>query len=302
MNTQINLYRELLNDSRGLAIDFNWLRRLERAPIQQFAALDQEAAEKRRQAKLPKVKGAVAVIPVRGMITQKPEWWMDYIDGTSADLLAAQVEVYQSDPAIGAVLLDVHSPGGTTYGVFEATTKIAALSARNGGKPIIGIANSMACSAAFSFLGACDQRYVMPGGDVGSVGVYAVHVDWSKFNEQMGVKPTYLAVPPEKVDGNPDEPLSDEAKAELMEWVSETYETFVKTLAANYGISTKDVKANFGGGRVLSASKAKAAGMVDGIATMDDLLKQLATQQKPAKQGMSADVARRALNLKVKAG
>ena len=50
---------------------------------------------------------------------------------------------------------------------------------------------------------------VTPSGDVGSHGVLAVHYDLSGANEQVGIKPTYIHYGKYKVEGNPDEPLSD---------------------------------------------------------------------------------------------
>lgn len=294
-----NILRSMLQESRVWAVNLDWLRSAEHAT---FAPLDQEAAAAQKKARLPKIKGAVGVVTISGPITQKYDWLMEYFGGASADNIGQQVEAFQQDPNVGGILLDIHSPGGSSYGVFEAAAKIESMSQRHGGKPIVAIANSMACSAAFALMSAADQRYVTPGGDVGSVGVYCIHVDWSKFNERVGIQPTYIAVPDAKVEGNPDEPLSEDAKADLLSSVQETYDLFVKTLATNYGISAKDVKANFGGGRVLSATKAKAAGMVDGIATFDEVLKGMMATKAPKSGGMSAEVARRTLNLKVKAG
>ena len=51
--------------------------------------------------------------------------------------------------------------------------------------------------------------------ELGSIGVYMVHDDWSGFNENFGVKPTYISAGKYKTDGNPDESLLDAAAARL---------------------------------------------------------------------------------------
>ena len=296
-----NIYRTLFQESGNWCVKLDWLRALER--IDAFPVLDTELAAQQKKARLPKVKGAVGVVTINGPISQKYDYFMEYFGGASADMIGTQVEAFQQDPNVGAVLLDIHSPGGVSYGVFEAAAKIESMSQRHGGKPIVAIANSMACSAAFALMSAADQRYVTPSGDVGSVGVYCVHVDWSKWNENVGIKPTYIAVPDAKVDGNPDAPLSEEAKTELLESVQHTYSMFVNTLAKNYGLSAKVVKETFGGGRVFDSDKAKAAGMVEGVATFDEVVKGLmGSTNKPTGKSTLADDMRRRLSLKVKAG
>jgi hypothetical protein len=66
----------------------------------------------------------------------------------------------------------------------------------------------MAASAAYWIAAQADELVVTPSGFVGSIGTYAIHEDWSKFNEDFGVLPTYISAGKYKTEGNPDEPLS----------------------------------------------------------------------------------------------
>jgi ClpP class serine protease len=54
--------------------------------------------------------------------------------------------------------------------------------------------------------------------------------------------------------------------------VDKYYGMFVDSVAKNRGISSAAVKKNFGGGRTVMAKDAMEPGMVDGIATLTDLL------------------------------
>ena len=58
-----------------------------------------------------------------------------------------------SDPDVGAILMDVDSPGGSVFGVHELSQKI--FEAR-GKKPIVAIANSEAYSAGYYVASAAD--------------------------------------------------------------------------------------------------------------------------------------------------
>jgi signal peptide peptidase SppA len=221
--------------------------------------------ERKLQPRLPKVNGAVAVIPIQGVITKRGGWFSDGTDRVSRTLDAAM-----ASKAVGGIVLDIDSPGGSSYGLMEFADKIYSL--RGAGKPIIAIANPLAASAAIWAGSAADQFIVTPSGDVGSVGVWSLHIDYSAAMEAEGVKPTLIFAGKYKVEGNPYEPLTDEARAEMQRSVDETYSDFLTAMARNRGTTKAKVLADFGEGRVLSAARAKAAGMVDRIASLDDVL------------------------------
>jgi hypothetical protein len=125
-----------------------------------------------------------------------------------------------NSPEIQAIVLDVDSPGGYVDLVPETAQEI--YDAR-GEKPIVAVANTTACSAAYWIASQADEVVVTPSGSVGSIGVYMLHEDWSKFNEDFGIDPTYIFAGRYKVDGNPDEPLSDTAREEWQQEVDDLY-------------------------------------------------------------------------------
>ena len=214
----------------------------------------------------------VAVIPIVGVMEQRLSIWSDYYGGTSTDGIAKVFSAAVSDASVKAIMLDISSPGGEVYGVPELARRI--YDAR-GTKPIVAVANSMAASAAYYVGVAADRLYVTPSGDVGSVGVYQMHVDYSKALEAEGVAVSFIKAPAHKAEGNPYEPLSDEAREYLQGEVNELYEMFVADVAKYRGTKASAVKANFGEGRTLSARKAVAAGMADGVATFDQVAAKL---------------------------
>jgi len=221
--------------------------------------------ERKIQPRLPKVNGAVAVIPIQGVITKRGGWFSDGTDRVSRTLDAAM-----ASKAVGGIVLDIDSPGGSSYGLMEFADKIFSL--RGSGKPIIAIANPLAASAAIWAGSAAEQFIATPSGDVGSVGVWSLHIDYSAAMEAEGVKPTFIFAGKYKVEGNPYEPLSDEARAEMQRSVDETYDDFLNAMARNRGVPKAKVLSDFGEGRVLSAARAKAAGMIDRVASLDDVL------------------------------
>lgn len=246
----------------------------------EISAMDREAmvkqAEDRQQYKQ---QGSVAVVPVFGTISQRVNMMsaLSGGGGTSTELLGKQIRDAVADSSISAIVLNVDSPGGTVSGLPELHSEI--LSARES-KPVVASINSMSASAAYWLTSACNEVCCTISGEAGSIGVFAMHEDLSAAAEMEGVKVTYISAGRFKTEGNPFEPLSDEARAQIQSDVDKFYSMFVRDVAKGRGISVSDVKANFGEGRMLLASDAKAAGMVDRIETLDQTVSRLSRTGK----------------------
>lgn len=227
--------------------------------------------------------GNIAVIPVFGVVSHRMNMMQAMSGGTSVEMLSKQVRAAVADPDVGSILLEFDSPGGSVYGVQELADEIYGL---RGAKPIIAHANPLAASAGLWLASAADEVYVTPSGDVGSVGVIAMHVDQSEANAADGVKVSYITAGKYKAEGNPHEPLSDESREHMQARVDAYYEQFVGGLARNRGTSPDAVKETYGQGRTLSASDAKAVGMVDGIQTFGETVAML--QERTQRRGTPA--------------
>lgn len=214
--------------------------------------------------KLPKVNGSVAVIPVYGLLTKRGDWFGDGTDSIGRTLDAAA-----ASRSIAGVILDIDSPGGSWGGLVEFAGKVRAL---RGVKPIVAVANPLAASAAYWVGAEAEQLVASPSSHVGSVGVYSIHMDLSKQLANEGIRPTIVYAGKHKVDANPYEPLTDEARAEMQRDVDDMYAAFVDALSKSRGVPRAKVMSDFGNGRKLSASRAKEAGMVDLVATLDETL------------------------------
>ena len=247
--------------------------------------------------------GGVAVIPVYGTISHRMDMLSSMSGGTSTESLGKAFDQYMADPDIGTIVLDVDSPGGTVAGVMELSDKI--FQARGQGKRIVAVANAMAASAAYWIASAADELVVAPSGVVGSVGVYTIHLDYSRMLDREGVTATIIKAGAHKAEGNPYEKLSDEARAHTQAQVSEIYDEFVQSVARNRGVTVARVEGGFGQGRVVKAKGAVAAGMADRVGTLEDVLSELGVsrmqRREGARAGASTDVATDALGEAVNA-
>lgn len=231
-------------------------------------------------------RGAIAVIPVRGVIAHRMGSMDDTSGGTSCERIGAMIDMVAADPNVPTIVYDFSTPGGTVPGVQELAAKMFAL---RGVKKQVAQLNDMAASAGYWLAAQCDEIVCIPSGTAGSIGVFAAHQDLSKALEQEGISVTLLSAGKYKTEGNPFEPLSEEAKAFMQGKVDAAYAQFVKDVARGRGVSVADVRKGYGEGRALSAVDAKAAGLIDRIATMDDTLARLAGRGGRGAGGMRAE-------------
>lgn len=253
---------------------------------------DIEARDTRREASARAGNGAIAVLPFYGLVTQRGNM-VDDISGPgslSTQQFTAALRNALADDTIGAILIDFDSPGGSVYGVGELA---AELMAARGKKPCVGIANSLCASAAYWVGSACSELYVTPGGEVGSIGVWQAHSDYSKALAEEGIETTLISAGKFKTEGNPYQPLDPEAQGFMQIRVDDYYAAFTKGVAKGRAVGIDQVRNGMGQGRVLGADAALAEKMVDGIMTFDDVVKKMQKDLR-ASAPAAANRARRA--------
>lgn len=247
--------------------------------------------------------GSVAIVRLCGPIMPRAEAVTDV--SSPACLLTDFQRAFRqaaSDPRVtNGIVLDIYSSGGQVDFVPETVAMIRA--ARRPDRPIVAIANSLAMSAAYWVGCGGDEFVITPSGEVGSIGAYVVHEDVSRMLEADCVKMTFVYEGPRKVEANPFEPLGDEAKAHLQANTKAYYDMFVADVAKARKVPVALVRADpvtddpndksFGGGRYYGAVEALRRGMVDRIATIDEVVAGL--QKRGAQKGRSTASARAAL-------
>jgi signal peptide peptidase SppA len=213
--------------------------------------------------------GAVAVLPLHGPIFPRANLMTEMSGATSLEQFRAQFDSLVKNPMISSIVLDIDSPGGSAAMVEETAQMVR--SARDV-KPIIACANHLCASAAYYIGAQASQFFGTDSAYVGSIGTYLVHEDQSEKNRQEGIKVTYISAGENKVDGNPDEPLSDSARQHMQQIVNEANNRFLNAVAQGRGVSIDQVRDNYGGGKVFGAETALELGMIDGIQTLDSVV------------------------------
>lgn len=90
-----------------------------------------------------------------------------------------------AEGAVSAILIDVDSPGRSAFGIGELADEIYRARAC---KPIAEIADSLATNAAYWIAASASEFHVTPGGEAGSIGVFAARQNLAKALESEGVE------------------------------------------------------------------------------------------------------------------
>jgi signal peptide peptidase SppA len=217
----------------------------------------------------------IAVVSVIGTLVSR-SGYLDAASGLLAyeeigDAIASAID----DPSVRGVILDVDSPGGEVGGLFDLIDQIRAIKTGTA-KPLWAVANESALSAAYAVACNADRLYVTQTGEVGSVGVVAVHVDESGADAKAGLAWTFVFAGESKIDGNPHEPLSARARATIQTDVDNLYAQLCGLVAANRGLTAETVRGT--NAAVYRGELAIRAGLADRLGTLDLAIAEMAAE------------------------
>lgn len=233
------------------------------------SSADYGAAESPRR---PQKTRGVAVLPVFGTISQRANLVTNASGGTSTEQLRAQFRDALQSREVGTIVLQVDSPGGSVAGVPELAADIYAA---RGTKKIIAVADSLMASAAYWIGSAADEVVVTPSGEVGSIGVVAVHREASVAEADAGIATTVIKAGKYKAEGNGSEPLSEPARLHIQDMVDSFYALFTRAVARHRETTVASVRDGYGEGRTVTATEAVRLGLADRVATFHEVLEKL---------------------------
>jgi signal peptide peptidase SppA len=209
----------------------------------------------------------VAVVPIVGTI-KKRAYGLEALSGARTTLdIQNDIQEALDNPRISAIVLDIDSPGGTVDGTKELADFIAAAD-----KPVVAYANGLMASAAMWIGSAADYIIGYDTANIGSIGVIIQHQDWSKAEEDAGVKTTYIYAGKYKAMGNSSEPLSEESKVYIQSKVDKLYTMFVNDIAKNRGLEVQYVLDKLATAETFLAQEAMELKLIDSVGNLSDAI------------------------------
>lgn len=218
----------------------------------------------------------IAVVPVQGILTKDgPAWY-----GSNYDRISSAVAAAAADPDVKHIVLHVDSPGGEVMGCAETGATIAAAAKV---KPVTAMVDGQATSAAYWLASQARNISLTPSGEVGSVGIRMMHVDFSKSLEDDGIKITELHAGAYKTEFSPYSPLTLEASANMQMRLDDTHKAFMTAVASGRGdrASQEMREGNFGEARCFSAPQAVGHGLVDMVQSSREFYNAITAPPEP---------------------
>lgn len=222
------------------------------------------------------VQGEVGVIAIKGSLTNRDSWYNRYIGVTSYGDIRNALTYAAGQSGIKAILLDIDSGGGAVNGVADASSLIQLIDKNV--KPIYAFTDGTMCSAAYWLGCSARETYSSNVSTVGSIGVIATHMEYSKALKEAGVGVTVIRAGEFKALANSVEPLSDKAKTQLQTQLNSAYQVFLEHVADCRNTTVNLCDANMAQGREFFGKDALAAGLVDGIESFDSVMTKISVK------------------------
>lgn len=172
----------------------------------------------------------VAVIPVYGEIGYGTS--TENITVANPDIFSQMMDDATNDPSIGAIVLDINSPGGSPVAGEEMLEKV-----NSSTKPVIARISDSGSSAAYMVASGADEIVASPSSWVGSIGVILTLSDLSEYYKKQGVDIYSITGGKYKDIGADYRNLTPEERNMLQTMIDEEYEYFMKLIAKNRNLS-----------------------------------------------------------------
>lgn len=219
------------------------------------------------------VTDGVAVLQVGGVMAKRANMFMEISGGVSTQLAARDLLQAAADPAVHSIIQVYDTPGGTVDGTQAFANIIRQVGAI---KPVIALADGLMASAGVWAGTAASQIYIADTTTgVGSIGVVSQHVDLSGRDAKEGIKRTEIFAGKFKRIASDTGPLTEAGRQSIQDSVDYTYSLFVQAVATQRRVSVDQVLQDMADGRMFIGEQAINAGLVDGVATLDELIAKL---------------------------
>jgi signal peptide peptidase SppA len=211
-------------------------------------------------------QGNLAIIPISGSLIEGHAGWLSFFGVTGyADIESALTQAAM-DGDVKRILLDGRSSGGAASGAQPLADYITQIKTV---KPIDGHISTVGASAAYWAMSAADNLSISPMGVAGSIGAVQIHTATHRKLEAEGIDKTVVRSGEFKMLGNPYEPLSEAAKAEMQSQVNDVAGLFEDHVGKMLGVSASHVREHMGKGRTFLGQRAVTAGLVKKVQTFD---------------------------------
>ncbi|MBM3189099.1 MAG: signal peptide peptidase SppA [Chloroflexi bacterium] len=213
----------------------------------------------------------VAIIPVQGEIVygRRPQTFGE-TGLVYSEQVIGEIKRASEDPTIGAIVLEVSSPGG---GVVASVDIYEALKACP--KPVVTSMGQVAASGGYYIACGAEYIYARPATLTGSIGVISRYMNAQELLSRLGIDTQIIKTGPYKDQGSWHRELTEEELDLLQAMLDEAYEAFIAAVVEGRGLSEAAVR-RVADGRILTGRQAVGLGLVDAEGNLEDAIRKAA--------------------------
>jgi protease-4 len=197
----------------------------------------------------------IAIVEIKGVITQSSG-------------IIEEINQYQEDEGVKAIILRIDSPGGGVGPSQEIHREILKVKSK---KKVVTSMGSVAASGGYYIASASDLIIANPGTITGSIGVLMEFTNIEELFKKIGIKGVVLKSGEHKDIGSPLREMTPEEKKIIQGVIDNVHQQFVQAVAEGRKMDRAKVM-EIADGRILTGEQAKQIGLVDRIGNLQDAI------------------------------
>jgi protease-4 len=208
----------------------------------------------------------IALVEIEGILREdsKTRAFGLIEDESPVARVRAQLQKAAMDGAVKAVVLRIHSPGGTTTASEILYSEIQHFKARKQ-VPVVAELMGTATSGAYYAAMAADTVLAHPTTVTGSIGVIFAGINLTGLMAKLGIENQTITTGPFKDVGSPLRRMTPAERAQVQSVLDDLYVRFIEVVATGRPHLTQERISALADGRIYSATQAWTNGLVDGI-------------------------------------
>ena len=197
-------------------------------------------------------KDKIGVVTIEGVLS------------SSRDTLE-QLDTYEKDSGVKAVVLRINSPGGSVVPSQEIYDKV--LHVKKTKKVVVSM-GSVAASGGYYIACAADRIIANPGTITGSIGVIIQFSQIEDLLKRIGLKTTVVKAGRYKDMGSPLREMTPAERNLIQAVIDDIHNQFIETVVSNRNISREQIQ-DIADARIFTGRQALEAGLVDDLGNME---------------------------------
>lgn len=219
----------------------------------------------------------IAIYKISGPLLSNGSWFSRYLGYSAYDDIRSDLMQAAADPDVNEILLYMGTPGGSVFGVTDASdalTKVGAI------KPLFVYSAKNVASGGYWLACNAGTLIASPESEWGSIGVIVTHFSYEKQLEEEGVAVTVIKSDELKAVGGPYKDLTDKEVSHIKSQVDQYNDLFHEHVRTKRpGVKLASMR-----GETYIGAEALRMGLVDAVMNYDQAIDYIKSKRKVTTQ------------------